>query len=145
MTRNQWSATLLAILLFGGGALAGALAHRYYTATAVMANTPNDAFRQHYVSDMKGRLHLTAKQVDQLEDILDDTKSKFHAAHETCRPAIAKVKEEQISKIKAILTPAQIPQYDQLLAERESHAKEQENSERQAEEKEAAARKARLH
>lgn len=145
MKRNQWSAVVLAILLFGGGAVAGALAHRYYTATAVLANAPTEAFRQRYVSDMRSRLNLTAKQVDQLEDILDQTTAKFHAAHETCRPAIAQVREEQISDVKAILTPGQIVAYDRLVAERERRSKEQEASERQADQKEAAARKARLH
>lgn len=145
MKRTQWSAAVLALLLFGVGAIAGALAHRYYTNSLVTSKPPSDDFRQHYVSDMKSRLKLTPKQVDQLEDILDDTKSKFRVAHETCRPAIAQVKQEQISEVKGILTPTQLPLYDQLLAERESHAKEQEASERQAEEKQAASRKARQH
>lgn len=145
MQRTQWSAAMLAVLLFAAGAVAGVLAHRYYTASIAQAAPPGQFSREHYVSDMKSRLKLTPKQVDQLEDIMDDTKSRFRSAHETCRPAIAKVKDEQIAEVKAILTPAQIPLYDQLLAEREAHAKEQEARERQADEQEAAARKARVH
>lgn len=91
---------------------------------------------------MTSRLNLTSKQVAQVEDILDYTKSRFREAHETCRPAVAKVKEEQIAKIKAILTPRQIPLYEQLLAEREQRAHEQEIRERQTEEREKAARQA---
>lgn len=145
MKRTQWSAALLALLLFGAGALTGALAHRYY-ATSVASPRPNSQeFREHYVSDLKSRLKLTPKQVDQLEDILDETKSKFRAAHETCRPAITKVRDEQVTQIKAILTPVQIPLYDRLLAEREDHARQQEERERRAEEQEAAARRARVH
>lgn len=143
MKRNQWSAGVLALLLFGGGAAVGALGHRYYAASAVMANAPADDYRQRYVSDMTSRLRLTPAQVDQLEDILDQTKSRFRAAHETCRPAIASIKQEQIAQVKAILAPQQIPLYDQLLADRERRAKEQEARERQAEARDAAARKAR--
>lgn len=145
MQRTQWSAALLAVLLFGAGAVAGALGHRYYMAKQDgPPGPPGQAAREHYVSDMKSRLKLTAKQVDELEDIMDETRSKFRAAHETCRPAISKVKDEQISEVKAMLTPAQIPLYDRLLAEREAHAKEQEARDRQAEEQEMAARKARV-
>ncbi len=145
MKRTQWSAALFAVLLFCVGALAGALGHRYYATAVATPEQPFDAFRAHYVSDMKSHLQLTPKQVDRLEDILDETKSKFRAAHETCRPAISEVKQEQIAGIKAILTPAQIPLYDNLLAERENHAKEQEAKEREADAREAANRKSRLH
>jgi hypothetical protein len=144
MQRTQWSAALLAVLLFGAGMVAGALGHRYYLARQGAPGPPGQAARERYVADMKSRLKLTAKQVDDLEDILDDTRSKFRAAHETCRPAMSKVKDEQISEVKAILTPAQIPLYDRLLAEREERAKEQEARDRKAEEQEAAARKARV-
>jgi hypothetical protein len=145
MKRNQWSAGLLALLLFGTGAAVGALGHRYYAASAVLANVPSDDLRHRYISDMTSRLSLTSKQVGQVEDILDNTKSRFREAHETCRPAIAKVKEEQIAEIKSILTARQIPLYEQLLAERERHAREQELRERQTEEREKAAREAHQH
>lgn len=145
MKRNQWSAVALAVLLFGAGVATGALGHRYYTASTVAANSPGFDARRHYVSDMTSRLKLTSQQVDQLEDILDRTKSKFRVAHETCRPAMSQVKEQQISEVKAILTPSQVPLYDQLLADRERRSKEQEAREHRAEEQEAAARKSRPH
>jgi hypothetical protein len=142
MRRNQWSAGALAVLLFGGGAAVGALGHRYYAASTVLASDPADDYRHRFVSDMKSRLGLSPAQVDQLEDILDATKSRFRAARETCRPAIANIKQEQIAQVKAILTPRQIPLYDQLVAERERRAKEQELRQQQLEAREAAARRA---
>jgi hypothetical protein len=143
MKRNQWSASILAVLLFTSGAAVGALGHRYYAASSVLANAPANDFRSRYVSDMTSRLRLSSTQVNQLEGILDQTKAKFRAVHETCRPAIAHIKQEQIAQVKAILAPRQIPLYDQLLAEREKRAKEQEARERQAEERQTATRKAR--
>lgn len=125
MNGNRWAAALLAILLFGCGIVAGALGHRYYTATAVSAKTAED-FRHHYISEMESRLKLTPTQVSQLEAILDDTKAKFRAVREAYRPAMLKIKTEQIARVKSILTPQQIPAYEQLVAEREHRARDQE-------------------
>jgi Spy/CpxP family protein refolding chaperone len=128
MNGNRWTAALFALLLFGCGVLAGALGHRYYTATAVSAKSADD-FRHHYIAEMESRLKLTPAQVTQLGTILDDTKAKFHAVREQYRPAMLKIKEEQIARVKSILTPEQIPAYDQLIAERERRAHDQEERE----------------
>jgi Spy/CpxP family protein refolding chaperone len=128
MNGNRWTAALFALLLFGCGVVAGALGHRYYTATAVSAKSADD-FRHRYVAEMESRLKLTPAQVTQLEAILDDTKAKFRAVRESYRPAMLKIKEEQVARVKSILTPEQIPAYDQLIAERERRAHDQEEHE----------------
>lgn len=124
LKRNQWTAALLAFLLFVSGILVGALAHRYYASTTVSAKSAED-FRHHYVEEMQTRLHLTPTQLSQLETILDDTKSKFKALRDTYRPQMMQIRNEQIARVKSILTPEQIPAYDQLVAEREQRAREQ--------------------
>ena len=141
MKRNQWQAALLAALLFCCGAVVGALAHRYYTATAVSAKTAED-FRQRDISEMQSRLKLSPEQVSQLEVILDETKAKYHAVREMYHPAMLKVRQDHINRVKAILNAEQIPVYEQLLAERERHAREQEERDRLADQKRAAARQA---
>jgi Spy/CpxP family protein refolding chaperone len=128
MNGNRWTAALFALLLFGCGVVAGALGHRYYTATAVSAKSADD-FRHHYIAEMESRLKLTPAQVTQLEAILDDTKAKFRAVRESYRPAMLKIKEEQVARVKSILTPEQIPAYDELIAERERRAHDQEEHE----------------
>ena len=119
MKRNQWSAVLFAVLLFSCGAAVGALGHRYYNASVVSAKAPADDFRHRYVAEMQSKLRLTAIQTSQLEAILDDTKAKFKAVHESYRPAMQKIKQEQVTRVKSILTPAQILGYEQLRAEHE--------------------------
>ena len=139
MKRNQWTAALLAVLLFGCGILVGALGHRYYAATTVSAKTAED-FRHHYVSEMQSRLKLTPNQVSQLEAILDDTKTKYKAIREAYHPAMLKIKNEQIARVKSILTPEQVPAYEQLVAEREQRFRQQEERDREEEQKRATAR-----
>jgi hypothetical protein len=134
MNRNQWAAAVLAALLFGCGVVVGALGHRYYAASTVSAKTAED-FRHHYISEMESRLKLTPAQISQLETILDDTKAKYKTVRDAYHPAMLKIKNEQIARVKSILTPAQIPAYEQLVAEREQRARQQEERDRDEERK----------
>jgi hypothetical protein len=128
MRRNQSTAAFVAVLLFSCGAVVGAFAHRYYTSSTVSANTA-EHFRYRYVSEMRSKLSLTPNQVTQLERILDETKSKFKAVKDSYRPAMLKIKQEQISRVKSILTPQQVPIYERLVAEREQRMKDTEGRE----------------
>lgn len=130
MRRNHWAAVLFAVLLFGCGVLCGVLGQRYLTRTAANAKNAED-FRQHYLAEMKSRLKLSPGQIDQLETILDQTKAKYKAVREQSRPAMFKVRQEQIDRVKSILTPSQVSAYEQLIAERERRYRAQEDRERQ--------------
>lgn len=141
MKRNQWTAILFAVLLFGSGVLSGVLGQRYFSTRVVNAKTAED-YRQHYVTEMKSQLNLSSKQVSQLEVILDDTKAKYKAVRDQSRPSILKVKEEQVRRVKSILAPEQVPAYERLVAERERRYKEQEERDRREEMKREAAHRA---
>jgi hypothetical protein len=132
MNTNKAKAALFAVLLFAVGATVGALGHRYYAATVVSAKTAED-FRSKYISEMQTKLSLSQHQVDQLQVILDETKAKFRAARESHHPEMVKIKDDQVTKVKAILSPAQAVQYEAMVAEREKHFKEQDDHDRQEE------------
>lgn len=137
MRRSQWTALIFAVLLFSCGVAIGALAHRYYSTSVVMAKSAED-YRHRYVSEMEGKLKLSPKQVAQLQVILDETKAKAKAVREQYHPMVAGIKEEQIRRVKSILTPEQVPAYEQLVAERERHFKDNEERDRQQDEKQSA-------
>jgi hypothetical protein len=139
MKQNQSAAALLAVLLFACGAAVGALGDHFYTLRVANAKTAAD-FRQRYISEMRSRCKLTPAQVGQLEAILDDTKAKVRALRESYHPEMLKIKQEHISRVKSILTAEQIPAYEQLVAERERRAKDQEEHDRHEEQKPAGAR-----
>jgi hypothetical protein len=140
MKRNQWSPALVAFLIFCLGAGVGVLGQRYYNQTVVSAKNPSEDFRQHYVSEMRSRLRLNATQVDQLETILDETKAKYKKVRDQYRPAMLQVKNEQINRVKSILTPEQIQAYDQLVTEREKRGRQQEERDRKQDEARTASR-----
>ncbi|MDQ2775152.1 MAG: hypothetical protein M3Y57_09590 [Acidobacteriota bacterium] len=141
MQRNQWLAVLLAVVIFCSGVGAGVLWHRYYVRTANEKRTSED-FRHHYVSEMRSKLDLTQSQVDQLNVILDETKAQYKAVHDSVHPAMVKIKEEQTSRVRGILTPRQVPVYEHMVAERERRARQQEEREKQEELRNAATRHA---
>jgi Spy/CpxP family protein refolding chaperone len=137
MKRSQSTALIFAFLLFACGVAIGALGHRYYTSSTVMAKSAED-YRQHYVAEMQGKLKLTPKQVAQLQVILDETKAKARSVREQYRPAIVTVKEEQVRRVKSILNSEQVPAYDRLVAQHERHFREAEQRDRQQDQKESA-------
>jgi hypothetical protein len=139
MKRNQWAAALLSLLLFLSGAAVGALAHRYYAATTVSAKTAAETFREHYLTEMKSKLNLTDAQVKQLDAILDDTKAKYKTVRDQFRPQMLAIKNEQISRVKEILNPEQVPVYERLVSEHEKRAREEEARDRDKEQKRQAA------
>jgi hypothetical protein len=52
-----------------------------------------------------------------------------------------KIKQEQISRVKSILTPQQIPIYEKLVAEREQRMKTEEERDRRNEQRHPTARR----
>lgn len=137
MKRSQSTALIFAFLLFACGVAIGALGHRYYASSIVMAKSAED-YRHRYVSEMQNKLKLTPKQVVQLQVILDETKAKARSVREQYRPAALSVKEEQVRRVKSILNAEQVPSYERLVAERERHFREAEERDRQQDEKESA-------
>ena len=134
--RNNLAAILVAVLLFGFGAVVGALAHRYYSPTVVVANSPEN-FRQNLISEMRSKLSLTADQVVRLQGILDETKVQMKAVRDKTHPEIVRIRQEQVERVKGILTAPQISAYEKLLADRERRnreqdAREQENEKRKS-------------
>jgi hypothetical protein len=68
---------------------------------------------------MRDHLKLDARQVDQLQQIFDQTRDQFHQIHDKMNAEGQAVRSSQIEKVKAILRPEQVPLYDQWRAERE--------------------------
>lgn len=141
MKRKQITAALLAAVLFGCGAIAGALGYRYYGGLTVSAKT-SETYRERYLSEMRSEVKLSDQQMVRLEAILDETKAKYRALREQNRPAMVRIKEDQVKRVKEILTSEQAPLYEQLVAERQKRSQSDEFRERREEETRSAHRKA---
>ena len=121
MRRTGLATALYVVLVFLSGAAVGAFGHRLYLMSTVKAESrPSpEEFRRRYVEEMRTRLNLSADQLAKLNEILDSTRARFRASHERRQPEMKAIQDEQVSKIRSILTDAQRAEYEKLRAERE--------------------------
>ena len=138
MKRATLSTAIYVTLVFLSGAVVGGFAHRLYMVNTVfsvpVSPKPEDV-RRKIVEEMRTRLSLTNDQVTQLSAIMDSTKARFHEvrskwdkeAHIRAKPELKAIQEDQVQKVKEILTEAQRPEYDKYRADREKQ-RQQNNS-----------------
>lgn len=128
MKRSNLLIAFYLVLLFVAGMVVGVFGYRLYVGTPVSAKmgttarppklTPEE-WRRQYTAELRNRLNLSSDQVQKLGTILDETHNLFHQAHERSDLEIKTIREQQVSKIRAILTDAQRPEYEKIRAEHE--------------------------
>ena len=126
MKRSNLAIALYLFLIFTSCAIVGAFGFRLYSGTPVAAKTQKvspEEWRRQYLNEMQSRLKLTSDQFQHLNSILDESHGRFTAAHERNDAAIRQIREEQTSKIRAMLTDTQRPEYEKVRAERDARAK----------------------
>ncbi len=121
MRRSTLTTGLYLALLFLSGVAVGIFGHRLYTLNSVNASNPRnpEEFRRRYVAEMRTKLKLTDDQVARLGPILDETRQRHHELVDKHRPEFKAIQDEQVKKIRGILTDAQQAEYTTMLADRE--------------------------
>ena len=110
-------------LVFLCGGVVGFFANRLYTAATVNANAKNvtakspQEARKSLVGMFQTRLKLTDDQVQKLNLILDESQAQVTAIHSQMDPQIDAVRQNQITRMKLMLTPEQQPEYEKMLQE----------------------------
>lgn len=123
MARSNLTIAFYLLLVFGGGVAVGGFGHRLYSASPVTAKVSPEELRRQHLSEMQTRLNLTPAQVQQVNAIMDETRSLFHEARQKQNEEFSALRERHANKIRAILTDQQRPEYEKLRAEREARAK----------------------
>jgi len=122
MRRSTLTTSVYLALLFLGGLAVGVFGHRLYTLNSVNANVdprnPKE-FRRRYVAEMRTRLKLTDDQVSRLGPILDETRQRHQQIMDKHRPEFKAIQDEQVRKIRQVLTDSQQAEYTTMLDERE--------------------------
>lgn len=122
-------------LVFASGSVLGFFANRLYNASTAQAKpapkNPQE-FRNGLVTFYKNRLQLNLDQVQKLEFILDDITAQYQATfkeeRERSRPELNGIHDQQIQRIKAMLNPSQLEEYDKVLKERELQRQQKKNN-----------------
>jgi periplasmic protein CpxP/Spy len=82
-----------------------------------------EEYRKGYLGFMQKRLKLDDQQVLKLGLILDETRARMNDIHERTVPEQQEVQKAQTEKIRALLTPEQISEYEVMLKERKERMK----------------------
>jgi hypothetical protein len=128
MRRTSFSTTMYVAMVFLSGLVVGGFGMRLYTLNAVNASVnprSPEEFRRRYVAELRATLKLTDAQVNQLQPILDETRRSHREFHDTHRPELKAIQDEQVRRIRLILTEAQQPVYTKMLEERERERQRQ--------------------
>jgi hypothetical protein len=139
MPKNKVSALLSLLLVFASGILVGAVGYRLYVVNmVVLPQAPRppqrdpEEVRKRIVSEMQQKVKLDDAQVQQLNQIYDQTRQAFDALHKQSSQESRVIWEKQKDEVRAILRSDQLPLYEQYQKERdEMHKRERER--RQAE------------
>jgi hypothetical protein len=119
-------------LVFVSGAVLGAFGDRVYglyggyrISPAKSGKAPkNPEEVRHAIIDFwKTHLKLTDDQVVKLGLIMDETRARMDEVHRGTIPAQQDIRRAQIERMRAMLTPEQLVEYDRLQKEREDRMK----------------------
>src|ERR1700746_3314270 len=111
---------LYLLLVFISGAVGGALGYRTYKPPSASSNARGspEEFRRQYLQEIKTRVNLSDDQLEKVNTILDETRTRFHDARDKHNDIVKQIGEEQRAKMKAILSPDQIPKAEQFCQDR---------------------------
>lgn len=132
MKRSGWLAGLYFLLVFLSGSAVGVFGHRLYTMSSVNAavetRTSPEEWRRKYIEEITARLSLGQDQLVKLNAILDETRSLHKVLNDRnkveLKAAQRAIVESQRTKIRAILSEVQRPEYEKFIEERESKRRE---------------------
>ena len=125
MPKSKWSAGLYLSLVFLSGALVGSLSYRLYSVNSVSAITGGAPkispaeFRKVYIDSIRGKVHLDDKQVEQVNQILDETRAQFDQARAKSHSEMQAIYNQQVEKITSILRDDQKSAFAEFRTERE--------------------------
>jgi Spy/CpxP family protein refolding chaperone len=126
-SKTRREAALLVLVVFLLGVLLGGLGnHLWGESVWGRQNPPGSPTRDQLVNDLTHELQLTAEQEQQLGAIVDDTRTKIHAAYAPADAQREELRKEGRARVRAILTPEQVPKFDAFMQRLDEQRKKDE-------------------
>ncbi len=127
--KSKLSALGYLVLVFLSGAVVGGFAYRLYSVRTVSSATGRprlspEEYRARAIRELTARLKLSQEQVEQLGQIMDETRQRYHEAHERYVPQIKAIENDQHARVRAILNDTQKSEYQKMLDERAKRRQE---------------------
>ena len=122
-TNSQTKARVIVVSVFVIGFVAGALALNLYQRLTSSGNKdmPHNG-TEFLIKRMNDKVGLTSEQQEQIKKILDETNDKYRDIRKDMEPRIKDfeprfntVRQESRDRVRALLTPDQLPKYEQMV------------------------------
>jgi uncharacterized membrane protein len=122
-SNSQTKARVIVVSVFVIGFVAGALALNLYQrlTSSSSKDIPHNG-TEFLIKRMNDKVGLSADQQDQIKKILDETNDKYREIRKDMEPRIKDfeprfnaVRQESRDRIRALLTPEQLPKYEQMV------------------------------
>jgi len=127
MDANQGSrkALLLVFVLFVLGIALGSVG-TYVVTTRVLAARPQATLGRNadHMAMFTRDLNLTPDQQNQIQAILNDTRAHYAALHQKLDPEYEEVRHQGRVRIRQVLTPEQLPKFEELLRQMDEERRE---------------------
>ena len=115
--KNRWQIRLAVVIIFAIGFIGGGLAINIYHNTQVGAARGGDGMMGPGFDNMINRLNLTEEQESQVRSIFDDVRSQLREIRKESEPRFREVRKQSDERLKAVLTPEQWEQFQQMKSE----------------------------
>jgi Spy/CpxP family protein refolding chaperone len=116
-------------LIFACGVVLGVFGHSLYAVTIVKSSQPThrptpEEVRKKTLAEMQARMKLTDEQVSKINSIYDETRARVNEVHEKYKPQMDAITKDQRDKVRTILSPDQVGEYEKMLKERDEREKQ---------------------
>lgn len=111
------------LLVFIAGTVAGAFGFKYYSLRVNASNRPDD-IRNRMRTEIRQRLKLDEAQGAQFDGIMDEARGKWRAFRESHRAEFEAIQKEQDDRIRAMLRPDQVAEFEKMKVEMEARRKD---------------------
>jgi len=114
--KNRWQIRLAVVIIFAIGFLAGGLAMNIYHNRQAGPAREGEGRRGGF-ERLINRLDLTDEQDTQVRAIFDDVRSQLREIRKESEPRFLEVRKQADERLKAVLTPGQWEQFQQMKSE----------------------------
>jgi len=127
----KFKAAALVFSVFLSGAIVGGLAVHVFGNRIWASDSSTRLSKQELLQQLSRDLNLTPTQRAQINTIMDGTLSDYNRILAPLSPQLEQVRQEGRQRIRAVLTPGQIPEFDAFihrLDEQRTQAEQQSKS-----------------
>ncbi|HLG18054.1 MAG TPA: hypothetical protein VJH03_26670 [Blastocatellia bacterium] len=121
---SKTKAGFVVLAIFVIGFAAGGLSMNLYLRAG--GPGPRGNPREFILKKMTDELALAPEQREQIGAVLDETFSRYSEIRKEMEPRMTAVRQQGREKIRAILTPQQVPKFEEMLRRQDDRGKDRE-------------------